>query len=56
MEKYTIDENENTPYTTYFGTKVSETDRAIRAGERGPTILNGMSLLHPPSYTDFESS
>ena len=45
MDKYTIDENSETPYTTYFGTKVSETDRAIRAGERGPTIINGMSAL-----------
>jgi len=54
MESYTLDENSKTPYTTYFGAKVSETDRAIRAGARGPTILNDFHNREKISHFDHE--
>ena len=54
MEKYTLDENADTPYTTYFGAKVSETDRAIRAGERGPTVINDFHNREKISHFDHE--
>jgi hypothetical protein len=36
-------QDNTTPLTTYFGTKIAETDVALRAGARGPTVLEGMS-------------
>jgi len=47
MEGYTQHQDKNTPLTTYFGTKMAETDVALRAGARGPTVLEGAFLrLH----------
>ena len=43
MESYTQHQDKSTPLTTYFGTKIAETDVALRAGARGPTVLEGMS-------------
>lgn len=43
MESYTQHQDNTTPLTTYFGTKIAETDVALRAGARGPTVLEGMS-------------
>ena len=43
MEGFTQHQDKNTPLTTYFGTKIAETDVALRAGARGPTVLEGMS-------------
>lgn len=43
MESYTQHQDETTPLTTYFGTKMAETDVALRAGARGPTVLEGES-------------
>jgi catalase len=45
MESFTQHQDKNTPLTTYFGTKMAETDVALRAGARGPTVLEGMSLF-----------
>jgi hypothetical protein len=42
MEGFTQHQDKNTPLTTYFGTKIAETDVALRAGARGPTVLEGM--------------
>ena len=44
MEGFTQHQDKNTPLTTYFGTKIAETDVALRAGARGPTVLEGESL------------
>lgn len=41
MEGFTQHQDNNTPLTTYFGTKIAETDVALRAGARGPTVLEG---------------
>jgi catalase len=41
MEGFTQHQDKNTPLTTYFGTKMAETDVALRAGARGPTVLEG---------------
>ena len=45
MESYTQHQDETTPLTTYFGTKMAETDVALRAGARGPTVLEGQWAL-----------
>jgi hypothetical protein len=44
MEGFTQHQEKNTPLTTYFGTKIAETDVALRAGARGPTVLEGTSV------------
>lgn len=41
MAENTIEQTSKTPLTTYFGVKVPETDVALRAGARGPTLLEG---------------
>lgn len=41
MAENTIEQTKSTPLTTYFGVKVPETDVALRAGARGPTLLEG---------------
>lgn len=43
MESFTQHQDKDTPLTTYFGTKMAETDLALRAGARGPTVLEGQS-------------
>lgn len=40
LNQYSVNEQDSTPLTTYWGTQVDKTDVAIRAGERGPTIMN----------------
>ncbi|KAJ9107044.1 hypothetical protein QFC19_002913 [Naganishia cerealis] len=40
LNQYTVNEQDSTPMTTYWGTQVDKTDVSIRAGERGPTIVN----------------
>lgn len=45
MAENTIDQDDKTPYTTYFGVKVSDTDNSLRAGARGPTLLEGRLLI-----------
>ena len=49
MESYTQHQDKTTPLTTYFGTKIAETDVALRAGARGPTVLEGMSMFSQSS-------
>jgi hypothetical protein len=46
MEGFTQHQDKNTPLTTYFGTKIAETDVALRAGARGPTVLEGTSRFY----------
>lgn len=41
MAENTIDQTNKTPLTTYFGVKVAETDHSLRAGARGPALLEG---------------
>ncbi|KAJ9105362.1 hypothetical protein QFC21_001731 [Naganishia friedmannii] len=40
LDQYSVNEQDSTPLTTYWGTQVDKTDVSIRAGERGPTIMN----------------
>ena len=49
MAGYTLDENASTPLTTYWGAKIAETDLALRAGARGPTVLEGRLYFHHQS-------
>jgi hypothetical protein len=40
LNQYTVNPQDSEPLTTYWGTQVDKTDVSIRAGERGPTVLN----------------
>jgi hypothetical protein len=40
LDGYAVNEQDSSPLTTYWGTQVDKTDVSIRAGERGPTIMN----------------
>ncbi|KAJ9120744.1 hypothetical protein QFC22_002675 [Naganishia vaughanmartiniae] len=40
LNQYSVNEQDSSPLTTYWGTQVDKTDVSIRAGERGPTIMN----------------
>ncbi|EIW69080.1 hypothetical protein TREMEDRAFT_44294 [Tremella mesenterica DSM 1558] len=54
MESFTIHQDSTTPLTTYFGTKVSDTDKALRAGARGPTVLEDFHNREKISHFDHE--
>ncbi|WWC60089.1 uncharacterized protein I303_102653 [Kwoniella dejecticola CBS 10117] len=54
MDGFTIDQNEKTPLTSYFGTKIAETDIALRAGARGPTVLEDFHNREKISHFDHE--
>jgi hypothetical protein len=60
MEGFTQHQDKNTPLTTYFGTKIAETDVALRAGARGPTVLEGAfsfrHFSHFLAFSPFSSS
>jgi catalase len=51
MEQFTQDQDNSTPLTTYWGAKIAETDVALRAGARGPTVLEGKSSSSGPLHT-----
>ncbi|ORX36760.1 catalase-like domain-containing protein [Kockovaella imperatae] len=54
MEGYRLEENSKTPLTTYFGAKVENTDIALRAGSRGPTVLEDFHNREKISHFDHE--
>ncbi|WVQ79074.1 hypothetical protein IAT38_001168 [Cryptococcus sp. DSM 104549] len=54
MNEFTLEQNDKTPLTTYFGTKVAETDIALRAGARGPTVLEDFHNREKISHFDHE--
>ncbi|OCF34653.1 catalase [Kwoniella heveanensis CBS 569] len=54
MDGFTIEQNNQTPLTTYFGTKIAETDIALRAGARGPTVLEDFHNREKISHFDHE--
>jgi len=54
MAEFTKDENSSTPLTTYFGVKIADTDRALRAGARGPTALEDFHNREKISHFDHE--
>lgn len=54
MAENTIDQDDKTPYTTYFGVKVSDTDNSLRAGARGPTLLEDFHNREKIQHFDHE--
>ncbi|KAL7419624.1 catalase 1 [Cryptotrichosporon argae] len=54
MKEFTLEHDNTTPLTTYFGAKVSETDVALRAGARGPTALEDFHNREKISHFDHE--
>lgn len=40
LNQYAVNPQDSGPLTTYWGTQMDKTDVSIRAGERGPTIMN----------------
>nr|XP_031863123.1 uncharacterized protein CI109_001602 [Kwoniella shandongensis]KAA5530195.1 hypothetical protein CI109_001602 [Kwoniella shandongensis] len=54
MDEFTKHENEKTPLTSYFGAKIAETDIALRAGARGPTVLEDFHNREKISHFDHE--
>lgn len=54
MAGYTLPGSSSTPLTSYFGTKIADTDRAVKAGARGPTILSDFHNQEKISHFDHE--
>ncbi|AFR94246.1 catalase [Cryptococcus neoformans C23] len=54
MAENTIEQTKSTPLTTYFGVKVPETDVALRAGARGPTLLEDFHNREKIQHFDHE--
>ncbi|WWC99088.1 hypothetical protein V866_005983 [Kwoniella sp. B9012] len=54
MDGFTLEQNDKTPLTSYFGTKIAETDIALRAGARGPTVLEDFHNREKISHFDHE--
>ncbi|WVR03995.1 hypothetical protein IAU60_000994 [Kwoniella sp. DSM 27419] len=54
MDSFTQTQTNKDPLTTYFGVKVAETDIALRAGARGPTVLEDFHNREKISHFDHE--
>lgn len=54
MQQFTLEQNNKTPLTSYFGAKIAETDIALRAGNRGPTLLEDFHNREKISHFDHE--
>ncbi|ODN80887.1 hypothetical protein L202_03018 [Cryptococcus amylolentus CBS 6039] len=54
MQGFTQEQNNKTPLTTYFGTKVADTDQALKAGVRGPAVLEDFHNREKISHFDHE--
>jgi len=54
LMKNTIDESQGTYITTNFGTKISHTDDSLKAGQRGPTLLEDFHFREKITHFDHE--
>ncbi|ORY25845.1 catalase-like domain-containing protein [Naematelia encephala] len=54
MESFTLEDNSSTPLTSYFGVPIAETDIALRAGARGPTVIEDFHNREKISFFDHE--
>jgi len=55
LEKNTIDESQSgTHLTTNFGTKISHTDDSLKAGQRGPTLMEDFHFREKITHFDHE--
>jgi catalase len=53
MQQFTVD-NKDKPLTTNLGLKVSDTDDSLKAGERGPTLLEDFHFREKITHFDHE--
>jgi len=53
MQQFTVD-NKDKPLTTNLGLKVSDTDDSLKAGERGPTLIEDFHFREKITHFDHE--
>ena len=54
LNQYAVNPQDSGPLTTYWGTQMDKTDVSIRAGERGPTVLNDFHAREKVQKFDHE--